>query len=193
MRRFLPMTPEETGGEPLDVVLITGDAYVDHPSWGVSAIGRWLEAHGFSVGVIAQPDWTDLDHFQALGPPNLFFGITAGNMDSMVNRYTADRRIRRDDAYTPGGVGGKRPDRSVIVYAQRAREAEHLGAAAGHGGQPALACLVRLAGVRIDRLLHVLLLHRRQLGQPRRQRSRRRLLPACSHVPSAACHGCRCR
>jgi uncharacterized radical SAM protein YgiQ len=89
----------------------------------MAIVGRVLEAQGFRVGIIAQPDWHSADAFAALGRPNLFFGITAGNMDSMVNRYTSDRRIRSDDAYTPGGEGGKRPDRSVIVYAQRAREA----------------------------------------------------------------------
>ena len=111
------------GWDSCDVILVTGDAYVDHPSFGMAIVGRVLEAQGFRVGIIAQPDWRTAEAFQALGRPNLFFGITAGNMDSMVNRYTADRRIRSDDAYTPGGAGGKRPDRSVIVYAQRAREA----------------------------------------------------------------------
>ena len=89
----------------------------------MAIIGRVLEAQGLRVGMIAQPDWHSADALRALGAPRLFFGITAGNMDSMVNRYTADRRVRSDDAYTPGGEGGKRPDRSVIVYAQRAREA----------------------------------------------------------------------
>jgi uncharacterized radical SAM protein YgiQ len=122
----LPMSRaemDELGWDSCDVIIVTGDAYVDHPSFGMSIIGRLLEAQGFRVGLIAQPDWRSADPLRALGRPNLFFGITAGNMDSMVNRYTADRRIRSDDAYTPGGVGGKRPDRSVIVYAQRAREA----------------------------------------------------------------------
>ena len=122
----LPMSREEMdelGWDSCDVVLVTGDAYVDHPSFGMAIVGRLLESHGFRVGIIAQPDWHDAGDFASLGRPNLFFGITAGNMDSLVNRYTADRRIRRDDAYTPGGVGGKRPDRSVIVYSQRAREA----------------------------------------------------------------------
>jgi uncharacterized radical SAM protein YgiQ len=105
------------------VIVVTGDAYVDHPSFGMAIIGRLLEAQGFRVGIIAQPDWHSAEPFRELGKPNLFFGITAGNMDSMVNRYTSDRRIRSDDAYTPAGEGGKRPDRSVIVYAQRAREA----------------------------------------------------------------------
>jgi uncharacterized radical SAM protein YgiQ len=106
-----------------DIVLVTGDAYVDHPSFGMAIIGRLLEAHGFRVGIIAQPDWQRAEPFKALGAPNLFFGITGGNMDSMVNRYTADRRLRHNDSYTPDGAGGKRPDRSVIVYAQRCREA----------------------------------------------------------------------
>src|SRR5438132_756727 len=123
---FLPMSRAEMdilGWDSCDVIIVSGDAYVDHPSFGMAIIGRVLEAQGFRVGIIAQPDWHSADAFAALGPPNLFFGITAGNMDSMVNRYTADRRVRSDDAYTPGGVAGKRPDRSVIVYAQRAREA----------------------------------------------------------------------
>ncbi|MCG8015240.1 MAG: YgiQ family radical SAM protein [Candidatus Thiodiazotropha sp. 'RUGA'] len=123
---FLPMSREEMddlGWDSCDVILVTGDAYVDHPSFGMALIGRLLEAQGFRVGIIAQPDWSHADAFRALGRPNLFFGITAGNMDSMVNRYTSDRRIRSDDAYTPDGEAGKRPDRSVIVYAQRAREA----------------------------------------------------------------------
>jgi uncharacterized radical SAM protein YgiQ len=123
---FLPMSRAEMdllGWDSCDVIIVTGDAYVDHPSFGMAIVGRVLEAQGFRVGIIAQPDWHSTAAFTALGAPNLFFGITAGNMDSMVNRYTADRRIRSDDAYTAGGEGGKRPDRSVIVYAQRAREA----------------------------------------------------------------------
>jgi len=111
------------GWDSCDVIVVTGDAYVDHPSFGMAIIGRMLEAQGFRVGIIAQPDWRSTQDFERLGKPNLFFGITAGNMDSMVNRYTSDKRIRSDDAYTPGGEGGKRPDRSVIVYAQRVREA----------------------------------------------------------------------
>ena len=123
---FLPMSREEMdalGWDQCDIILVTGDAYVDHPSFGMAVVGRVLEAQGFRVGIIAQPDWQSAEAFKALGRPKLFFGITAGNMDSMVNRYTADRRIRSDDAYTPGGNGGLRPDRSVIVYAQRLREA----------------------------------------------------------------------
>ena len=123
---FLPTSRAEMtalGWEQCDVIIVTGDAYVDHPSFGMAMIGRVLEAQGFRVGIIAQPDWHSAEPFRALGPPRLFFGITAGNMDSMVNRYTSDRRVRSDDAYTPGGKGGLRPDRSVIVYAQRVREA----------------------------------------------------------------------
>ena len=114
---------EQLGWDSCDVILVTGDAYVDHPSFGMSVIGRVLEAQGFRVGIIAQPDWQSAEAFKALGRPNLFWGVTAGNMDSMINRYTADRKIRSDDAYTPGDVGGKRPDRAAIVYSQRCREA----------------------------------------------------------------------
>jgi uncharacterized radical SAM protein YgiQ len=123
---FLPMSRaemEQLGWDSCDVIIVTGDAYVDHPSFGMAIMGRLLEAQGFRVGIIAQPDWQSAEPFKQLGKPNLFFGITAGNMDSMVNRYTSDKRIRSDDAYTPGGIGGQRPDRSVVVYAQRAREA----------------------------------------------------------------------
>ncbi|MET0015068.1 MAG: YgiQ family radical SAM protein [Sedimenticola sp.] len=122
----LPMSREEMdqlGWDSCDIIIVTGDAYVDHPSFGMALIGRLLESQGFRVGIIAQPDWRSAEDFRRLGKPNLFFGITAGNMDSMVNRYTAERRIRSNDAYTPDGEGGKRPDRSVVVYAQRAREA----------------------------------------------------------------------
>jgi uncharacterized radical SAM protein YgiQ len=117
------MTLDETNGEPVDVVLVTGDAYVDHPSWGVAAIGRWLELHGFSVGIIAQPDWTDVEAFKAMGRPRLFFGVTAGNMDSMVNRFTASRRLRTTDAYAPGGKAGQRPDRATIPYTSKVKQA----------------------------------------------------------------------
>jgi len=123
---FLPTTREEMerlGWDSCDVIIVTGDAYVDHPSFGMAVIGRVLEAQGFRVGIIAQPDWTGKTDFQRLGPPNLFWGVAAGNMDSMINRYTADHKIRKDDAYTPGNVGGKRPDRAVTVYSQRCREA----------------------------------------------------------------------
>ncbi len=122
----LPMSRTEMdqlGWDSCDVILVTGDAYVDHPSFGMALIGRLLEAQGFRVGIIAQPEWQDIGSFQKLGRPNLYFGITAGNMDSMVNRYTADRRIRSDDAYSPNGEAGQRPDRAVIVYSQRAKAA----------------------------------------------------------------------
>ncbi|HJS02796.1 MAG TPA: YgiQ family radical SAM protein [Variovorax sp.] len=124
--RFLPTSRAEMealGWDSCDIVIVTGDAYVDHPSFGMAVIGRMLEAQGFRVGIIAQPDWHSADPFKALGKPNLFFGVTAGNMDSMINRYTADRKIRSDDAYTPGDVGGRRPDRAAIVYSQRCKEA----------------------------------------------------------------------
>ncbi len=123
---FLPMSRvemDQLGWDSCDIVIVTGDAYVDHPSFGMAVIGRTLEAQGFRVGIIAQPDWQSAEPFKALGKPNLFFGVTAGNMDSMINRYTADRKIRSDDAYTPGDVGGKRPDRASMVYSQRCREA----------------------------------------------------------------------
>ncbi len=123
---FLPMSREEMaqlGWDSCDIVLVTGDAYVDHPSFGMAVIGRTLEAQGFRVGIIAQPDWQSAEPFKVLGKPNLFWGVTAGNMDSMINRYTADRKIRTDDAYTPGAEGNRRPDRAAIVYSQRCREA----------------------------------------------------------------------
>ena len=123
---FLPMTRAEMddlGWDSCDIILVTGDAYIDHPSFGMAIIGRLLESHGFRVGIISQPDWRDPTDFRRLGKPNLFYGVTSGNMDSMVNRYTSDRRLRHNDSYTPEGEGGKRPDRAVIVYAQRCREA----------------------------------------------------------------------
>ena len=122
----LPMTRAELnalGWDSCDIILVTGDAYVDHPSFGMAIVGRFLEAQGFRVGIISQPDWRSAEPFKELGRPNLFFGVTGGNMDSLVNRYTSDRRVRNDDAYTAGGEGGKRPDRCVIVYCQRLREA----------------------------------------------------------------------
>ena len=124
---FLPTTRDEMdalGWDACDVVLVTGDAYVDHPSFGMAIVGRLLEAQGFRVGIIAQPDWRSADAFAALGAPALFWGVTAGNMDSMVNRYTSDRRPRSDDAYSPDGAGGLRPDRAALVYAQRCREVD---------------------------------------------------------------------
>ncbi|MDD2874085.1 MAG: YgiQ family radical SAM protein, partial [Azoarcus sp.] len=114
---------KQLGWDACDVILVTGDAYLDHPSFGMALVGRLLEAHGFRVGIISQPDWHSAEAFRALGKPRLYFGITAGNMDSMVNRYTSDRRIRSDDAYTANAEPNKRPDRAVTVYAQRAREA----------------------------------------------------------------------
>jgi uncharacterized radical SAM protein YgiQ len=122
----LPMSREEMdelGWDTCDVILVTGDAYIDHPSFGMALIGRLLEAQGFRVGIISQPDWMSAKEFSKLGRPNLFFGVTGGNMDSMVNRYTSDKKIRSNDAYTPDGLAGKRPDRAVNVYSHRCREA----------------------------------------------------------------------
>ena len=123
---FLPMSREEMdllGWDRCDIILVTGDAYIDHPSFGMAVIGRTLEAQGFRVGIIAQPDWQSKDDFMKLGKPELYFGVTAGNMDSMINRYTAERKTRSDDAYTAGGMAGSRPDRASIVYTQRCKEA----------------------------------------------------------------------
>lgn len=123
---FLPMSRAEMdqlGWDSCDIIIVTGDAYVDHPSFGMAVIGRTLEAQGFRVGIISQPNWHSKEDFMQLGEPNLFFGVTAGNMDSMINRYTADRKLRHDDAYTPHNEGGKRPDRAVTVYTQRCKEA----------------------------------------------------------------------
>lgn len=123
---YLPMSRPEMdalGWDSCDIILVTGDAYVDHPSFGMAVIGRTLEGQGFRVGIIAQPDWRDTEAFMALGAPNLYFGVTAGNMDSMINHYTADRKRRNDDAYTAGDHSGARPDRAVTVYAQRLRQA----------------------------------------------------------------------
>jgi len=122
----LPMSRAEMealGWDACDVILVTGDAYIDHPSFGAALIGRVLEEQGFRVGVIAQPAWRSAEAFAALGQPQVMFGITAGNMDSMVNHYTSERRIRSDDAYSPSGKPGLRPDRAAVVYAQRCREA----------------------------------------------------------------------
>ena len=123
---FLPTTRAEMdalGWDSCDVILVTGDAYIDHPSFGMALVGRLLEAQGFRVGILTQPNWLSVDDFRSLGRPNLYFGITAGNMDSMINRYTSDRKIRSEDAYTANGDPDKRPDRAVVVYAQRVREA----------------------------------------------------------------------
>ncbi|MBK9471052.1 MAG: YgiQ family radical SAM protein [bacterium] len=122
----LPMSRAEMdalGWDECDIIIVTGDAYIDHPSFGMAVVGRSLERAGFRVGIIAQPDWLSAAPFTVLGRPRLFFGVTAGNMDSMVNRYTSSRRIRKDDAYTPNAEPDKRPDRAVLVYAQRCREA----------------------------------------------------------------------
>ncbi len=123
---FLPMSRAEMdalGWDACDVILVTGDAYIDHPSFGMALVGRMLEMQGYRVGILSQPDWHSAEPFRSLGKPTLYFGVTAGNMDSMVNRYTADRKIRSDDAYTPNAEPNKRPDRAVTVYAQRCREA----------------------------------------------------------------------
>jgi len=120
------MFPEEVaarGWDAIDVLLVTGDAYVDHPAFGASVIGRVLESRGFRVGIVAQPRWDVPDDLARLGRPRLFVGITAGAMDSLVNHYTAHKRPRSDDAYTPGGEAGRRPDRAVTVYARLARKA----------------------------------------------------------------------
>ncbi len=123
---FLPMSRaemEQLGWDSCDIVIVCGDAYVDHPSFGMAVIGRLWESQGFRVGIVAQPDWSSKNAFQRLGKPNLFYAVSAGNMDSMINRYTADLKLRHDDAYTPNNEGGKRPDRAVLVYSQRCKEA----------------------------------------------------------------------
>jgi uncharacterized radical SAM protein YgiQ len=123
---FLPRTRAEMdalGWDACDVILVTGDAYVDHPSFGMALVGRLLENHGFRVGILDQPDWNSPAAFTELGEPTVLFGVTGGNMDSLVNHYTSDKKPRSDDAYTPGGLSGKRPDRATIVYTQRIREA----------------------------------------------------------------------
>ena len=123
---LLPMSRKEMDGlgwDSCDIIIVTGDAYVDHPSFGMAIIGRLLESQGFRVGIISQPDWHSADDFRQLGKPNLFFAVASGNMDSMVNHYTAEKRPRSDDAYTAGGMAGKRPDRATTVYTQRAKEA----------------------------------------------------------------------
>ena len=126
MDNFLPMSMEEVknrGWDELDIILISGDAYIDHPSFGVPLIGRYLESIGYKVGIIAQPDWRNTKDFMKLGRPRLFFGISAGAMDSMLNHYTAHKKPRSDDAYSPGGKSGLRPDRATIVYLNRVKEA----------------------------------------------------------------------
>ena len=119
MSEFLPVTKKELdqrGISQLDFICITGDAYVDHPSFGIAIVSRVIEAEGFTVGVIAQPGWKNGNDFQKLGKPNYGFFVTSGNIDSMVAHYTAAKKRRSDDAYSPGGKGGRRPDRAVIVY-----------------------------------------------------------------------------
>ncbi len=124
--RWLPMTMKEAkkrGWDEIDVVFVTGDAYIDHPSFAMSILGRTLEAAGFSVGIVSQPDWTNCDAWREFGRPRLFFAISGGNMDSMINHYTANRKVRNSDAYSPGGRIGLRPDRATLSYCHRAREA----------------------------------------------------------------------
>ncbi|HIL03571.1 MAG TPA: YgiQ family radical SAM protein [Candidatus Thioglobus autotrophicus] len=123
---LLPMSRkemDELGWDCCDIIIVTGDAYVDHPSFGMAIIGRLLESQGFRVGIISQPDWHSAEDFRQLGKPGLFFAIASGNMDSMVNHYTAEKKPRSDDAYTAGAMSGKRPDRATTVYTQRAKEA----------------------------------------------------------------------
>ncbi len=125
-REPLPMTRREVearGWDAVDVVLVSGDAYVDHPSFGLAVVGRVLEAAGFRVAILAQPDWHSAEAWKPFGRPRLFFGVGAGNMDSMINHYTANKKVRNDDAYSPGGRIGMRPDRATLSYCQRAREA----------------------------------------------------------------------
>ena len=124
--RPLPMTPAEVaarGWDAVDVVFVTGDAYVDHPSFAMALLGRVLEAEGFRVAILSQPDWHSCDAWRTFGRPRLCFAVSAGNMDSMLNHYTANRKVRNDDAYSPGGQIGRRPDRATLAYCQRAREA----------------------------------------------------------------------
>lgn len=122
----LPMTPDEMarrGWDAVDIVFVTGDAYVDHPSFAMALLGRLLESEGFRVAIVSQPDWRSCDAWRTFGRPRLFFAVSAGNMDSMINHYTANRKVRNDDAYSPGGRIGRRPDRATLAYCQRAREA----------------------------------------------------------------------
>jgi uncharacterized radical SAM protein YgiQ len=119
---FLPMSIPEArklGKKEFDIILVSGDAYADHPSFGTALIGRVLWNAGFSVGIITQPDWKSNDDFKKLGKPRLFFGVTSGNVDSMVNNYTANLKVRNDDVYSPGGKGGLRPNRAAIVYSDK--------------------------------------------------------------------------
>ena len=121
----IPMNRKEMlrrGWNNLDIILVTGDAFVDHPSFGTALIARVLEAAGWRVGVISQPNWKNTDDISALGRPRLFFGVTSGNVDSMVSHYTSSGKKRKSDDYTPGGAGGARPDRAVIVYSNLIRQ-----------------------------------------------------------------------
>ena len=143
------MTPAEVaarGWDAVDVVFVTGDAYVDHPSFAMALLGRVLEAEGFRVAILSQPDWHSCDAWRTFGRPRLCFAVSAGNMDSMLNHYTANRKVRNDDAYSPGGQIGRRPDRATLAYCQRAREAYQ--GRADHRrrrrGQPAPAGPLRL-------------------------------------------------
>ncbi|MDO9068682.1 MAG: YgiQ family radical SAM protein [Deltaproteobacteria bacterium] len=123
---LIPITKEEVrsrGWNELDIIFVSGDAYIDHPSFGVPLLARWLESHGFRVGIIAQPDWRSKEPFMMLGRPRLFFAVSAGAMDSMVAHYTPARKLRHDDAYTPGNRHGSRPNRAVIIYTSRLKEA----------------------------------------------------------------------
>ena len=122
----LPMSRAEMearGWDGVDIVFVSGDAYVDHPSFAMAILGRVLESAGFRVGMLCQPDWRSAEPWRTFGPPRLFFAISAGNMDSMINHYTANRKVRNDDAYSPGGHIGLRPNRATLPYCQRAREA----------------------------------------------------------------------
>ena len=122
----LPLTQQEAearGWSEVDIVFVTGDAYIDHPSFAMAILGRVLEANGFRVGIVAQPPWRNCDAWKTFGRPKLFFAISAGNMDSMINHYTANKKVRNDDAYSPGGRIGLRPDRATLAYCHRAREA----------------------------------------------------------------------
>ena len=124
--RFLPTNREEMrarGWEELDVLLVNGDAYVDHPAFGAALIGRFLEARGYKVGIVSQPDWRTPDDVLRMGRPRLFVGITAGNMDSMLNKLTAQKKVRSVDQYSPGGQTGLRPNRATIVYSNLCRQA----------------------------------------------------------------------
>src|SRR2546421_10979450 len=122
----LPMTRQEMaarGWQEIDIVFVTGDAYVDHPSFAMAILHRVLEAAGFRVAMLSQPDWRSCEPWRQFGRPRLFFAVSAGNMDSLINHYTANKKVRNDDAYSPGGRIGLRPDRATLVYCQRAREA----------------------------------------------------------------------